>query len=310
MPRRVAALALIAVAVASAALIYPRLRRGRTVEFEFKPQPWMDVVPTSWDPTTALCLGEWAEVPRLAEHLGGSTIQLLGVRSASLSPKDVRVLVLPPDGCLADCDSPIPTRAAVYILENRSAVRLYKAMAVSGTLRYRDSGFTVFFAVGRTPDGRRDRDYASLAAFRDELMILVWGQPKRAKAALESLLALPEDERMFGDEGVKKAFALASSGLRTLKVVVGSGSSLRLGARKVVIALGVEEGGDRFFLRVSAVAEGMSELDPDALRLAASNLTSLQGVNLTSSGSYSGDGVTMVEFEVPGEQLEEVLGRL
>ena len=309
MMRRVAALALVAVAVASVALIYPRLKNNPLKEYAFQHEPWMDVVPTGWDEVTALFLGRWAEDPELAKHLTGPSIQLLGVRGATFAPKDVEVLVLPPSGCLADCDSPVPTRATIYLLKNESARRLYKAMAVSGTLRYRHSGFTVFFAVGRMPDGKRDRDYASLAAFRDDLMILVWGSPKEAKAALEQLLSLSEGEKLFDDEGMRKAFAITSSGLRQLKFRAGGGDLLGLQARRVVLTLGIDEdGGVR--LRAAAATGGVGELSPETLERAVSNLTSLQGVSLSPTESYSGDGVVVVEFEIPREQLEVALTKL
>ncbi len=310
MMRRVAALALIAVAVASIALLYPRLRNNPLEEYTFEPPPWMDVIPIGWDHVTALCLGEWAEEPELAKHLSGPSIQLLGVRGATFAPKDVEVLVLPPGGCLSDCDSPIPTRATIYLLKNQSARRLYKAMAVSGTLRYRHAGFTVFFAVGRMPDGKRDRDYASLAAFRDDLMILVWGSPKEAKSALELLLSLSEGERLFDDEGMRKAFVLTSSGLRRLKFKVGGGDFLGVQARKVVLMLGISEGDGKVWLRAAATVEGMGELSPEILERAVSNLSSFEGVSLTPAGSYSGEGIVMVEFEIPRDQLETALSKL
>jgi len=308
MLRRVAALlVLLAIAAASVILIYPRVKGNALSEYSFQPEPWMEVLPTEARELTVLFLGEWESQPELVEHLKGPETRLLGVRRATISSGDVEVLVLPNGGCIAKCSEAIPVRAVVYYLKNESRQRVYKALAVSGTLRYRFSGYTVFFAVGKTPAGEKDKNVASLLAFRESVMVVVWGPPKDAKDALESLISTSQGERLFDDELIRRAYFLARLDSTPLKLVVRKPPE-GLQGMYLVMAVVIDGSGD-VKLRAVLASEGAS-IDPKVLECRVLNMSSLQGIELSTDSTYSKDGLSMVEFTATREELELLVSRL
>ncbi len=308
MLRRVAALlVLLAIAVASVILIYPRVSGDILREYSFQAEAWMDVLPMESRDLTVLFLGGWGSQPELAKYLKGPETLLLGVRRATLSPDDVEILVLPAGGCLARCNEAAPVKGFIYYLRNESRQRVYKALAVSGTLRYRFSGYTVFFAVGKTPTGERDENVASLLAFRERLMLVVWGPPKEAKEALESLLSLGEGERLFDDETIRRAYYLSQRDSTPLKLIVGRPPE-GLQGMYFLMSVVVDDSGE---VRVRAVlaSEG-SSVDPVLLQQYVLNMSSLKGIELSADTTYSDNGLSLVEFRAAREDLEILISRL